>query len=182
MNQQGVDKKYILFSIIAVLFTWVMHEFAHWIMSESLGYKTAMFLNKTSFYKGENPTELDSVIISISGPFFTILQALVVFIFLKQKGWNKYAYPFLFTTLYMRVLAGFMNFINVNDEGRVGQFLGIGTFTLSILVCGLLFFMVYKISKMYSLGWKFQLGTYLTIMVISSILILADQFFAIRIL
>ena len=82
----------------------------------------------------------------------------------------------------MRFLAGLMNFINVNDEGRVSQYLGIGTFTLSIIVSGLLFFMVYKISKKYSLNWKFQLGTYLIVMIASSILILSDMFFGIRII
>jgi len=82
----------------------------------------------------------------------------------------------------MRVLAGLMNAINVNDEGRVSQYLGIGTFTLSLIVSGLLLFMVYNVSKKYTLNWKFQLGTYLIVMVVSSILILSDQFFQIRII
>jgi len=42
--------------------------------------------------------------------------------------------------------------------------------------------MVYNVSKKYTLNWKFQLGTYLIVMVVSSILILSDQFFQIRII
>ena len=77
----------------------------------------------------------------------------------------------------MRFLAGLMNFIMKNDEGRVGQFLGIGTFTLSIIISGFLFFMVYKISKKYKLNWKFQFWTTILIMLVSSLLIFFDQFF-----
>ena len=182
MDEQRINGKYAITGIAAVIFTWVIHEFTHWLTSELLGYETIMYLNGTSVTEGENPTQLHQAIISISGPIVTMLQALGVFIFLIKKNWNKHLYPFLFTAFYMRVLAGLMNFINVNDEGRVSQYLGIGTFTLSIVISALLFIMVYKTSKKYSLNWKFQLGTYLIIMVASSILILTDQFFAIRIL
>ena len=182
MNEQRINGKYIIAGIMAVFFTWIIHEFTHWYTSELFGYETIMRINGTSSVEGENPTELQKVIISISAPIVTILQALLVFIILKTRSWNKYLYPFIFTAFYMRFLAGLMNFINVNDEGRVSQYLGIGTFTLSIIVSGLLFYMIYKISKKYSLNWKFQLGTYLIVMTVSSILILLDNFFEIRII
>lgn len=182
MNDQRINTKYILAGIAAVIFTWIIHEFTHWLTSELFGYETIMRLNGTSAVQGENPTESHKAIISISAPIITILQGLVVFILLKSRNWNKYLYPFLFTSFYMRFLAGLMNIINVNDEGRVSKYLGIGTFTLSLIVSGLLFFMVYKISKIHSLNWKFQLVTYLIVMFVSSVLILSDQFFGIRIL
>lgn len=182
MNDQKINIKYISAGIIAVIFTWVLHEFTHWLTSELFGYETIMRLNGTSCVEGENPTELHNALISISGPIVTILQGLIVFFMLKSRNWNKYLYPLLFTAFYMRFLAGIMNFVVVNDEGRVGAFLGIGTFTLSIIVSGFLFYLVYTISKKYKLNWKFQLGTVLTIMIVSSILILSDQFFSIRIL
>jgi len=182
MNEQRINGKYILAGIVAVIFTWIIHEFTHWFTSELFGYETIMRLNGTSPVEGENPTELHKAIISISAPIVTVLQGLIIFIILKSRDWNKYLYPFLFTAFYMRFLAGLVNFKNLNDEGRVSQYLGIGTFTLSIIVSGLLFFMVYRMSKKYSLNWKFQLGTYLIVMVVSTILILSDQFFGIRIL
>jgi len=182
LNEQRINRKYILAGIVAVIFTWLIHEFVHWCTSELFGYEAIMQLNRTSTIAGENPTELHKAIISISAPIVTLLQGLVIFIILKYRNWNEYLYPFLFTAFYMRLLAGLMNFTNVNDEGRVSQYLGVGTFTLSIIVSGLLFFMVYKISRKYSLNWKFQFGTYLIVMFVSSILILSDQFFGIRIL
>lgn len=182
MDDQKITIKYISVGIIAVIFTWVIHEFAHWLTSELFGYETIMRLNGTSVVDGENPTDLHRAIISIVGPIITILQGLTFFLILKLQAWNKYLYPFLFTAFYMRFVAGLMNFNNVNDEGRVSQFLGLWTFTLSMLIGGLLFYMVYKVSSMYRLNWKFQLGTILLIMVTSSIVILSDQFLGLRIL
>ena len=182
MTEQRINGKYIIAGIIAVIFTWIIHEFTHWLTSELFGYETIMRINGISLVEGESPTELQKVIISISAPIVTISQALFVFIILKTRGWNKYLYPFIFTAFYMRFLAGLMNFINLNDEGRVSQYFGIGTFTLSIIVSGFLFYLVYKVSKKHSLKWKFQLVTYLIVMVVSTILILSDQFFGIRIL
>lgn len=182
MTDKRLTFSYILAVTVAVVFTWIIHEFAHWLTSELLGYETIMRLNGTSPANGENVNDWHKILISASGPLVTILQGLVAFIILKNQSWNKFIYPFLFTAFYMRLLAGFMNFINPNDEGRIGTFLDIGTFTLPLIVSGLLFFMVYKISKKFNLGWKLQLWTTLIVMVASSILILSDQFFGIRLL
>ena len=180
MNNQKITVKYILAGILAVFLTWMIHEFVHWLTSELLGHKNIMRLNGTSFVKGQNPTETHKAIISISGPIITVLQGIFVFLFLKSRGWNKYIYTFLFTAFYMRFLAGLMNFIMANDEGRVGQFLGIGTFTLSIIISGILFFLVYKISRKHKLNWKFQFWTTIIIISASSLLIFLDQFFKFR--
>ncbi len=182
MTDQKITLKYILTVSFAVLFTWFIHEFTHWITSEFLGYESIMRLNSVSEANGQKRTEWHKIYISASGPIITILQAIIAFIILKTKGWNKYIYPFLFVPLYMRLLAGIMNFINPNDEGRISEFLGIGLFTISIIVSGLLFFLVYKISRMYRVNWKFNFWTTIITMVASSILILSDQFFGIRIL
>ena len=75
----------------------------------------------------------------------------------------------------MRLLAGIMNFINPNDEGRISLDLGLGTFTLSILVVGFLFYLTYDISKIRGFKAKLIVTTTLLIMLFSSILILSDQ-------
>lgn len=182
MTDKKTTFQYAIAVFVAVISTWIFHEFAHWLTSELLGYDSIMKLNGTSAAAGERWTELHQIIISATGPIVTILQGLFVFLLLQQKNWNKYLYPFLFTAFYMRTLAGFMNFINLNDEGRISSYLNIGTFTLPLIVSGLLFFMVYKTSKSNQLNWKFQLITTLLVMVGSSVLILSDQFFGIRIL
>lgn len=183
MMDKKITLKYVLVIIIAVIFTWSIHEFAHWLTSELLGYKAIMRINGTSLVNGQDPTDLHKSIISASGPIITIIQGLLTFLLLtKSRNWNKYLYVFLFTAFYMRLLAGLMNFINPNDEGRISSFLGIGTFTLPIIVSVILFFMVYRISRKHKLNWKFQLWTTILIMIASSILILSDQFLGIRII
>jgi len=182
MNDQKITLKYILAGLFAVIFTWIIHEFTHWLTSESLGYESIMRLNSVSEADGQERTEWHKIYISASGPIITIFQAIMAFLILKTKGWDKYIYPILLVPLYMRSLAGIMNFINPNDEGRISEFLGIGLFTISIIVSGFLFFLVFKISKKYGLNWKFNFWTTIITMVVSSILILSDQFFGIRIL
>lgn len=181
-TDQRVTIKYVSVGILVVLLTWIIHEFTHWLTSELLGHEAIMQLNGTSVVKGSNPSRLEAAIISISAPIITILQGMIAFAILKSRNWNKYVYTFLFTAFYMRFLAGIMNVINLNDEGRVSAFLGIGTYTLPIIVSGLLFYMVYSISRKYEVNWKFQLLTTLIVMVSSSTLILVDQFFRIRLL
>lgn len=182
MGETKINLRYILVVIFSVLFTWFLHEFTHWLTGECLGYDAIMRLNGTSVSSSQNASELHQALISISAPIITLTQGVVFFLILKYKGWNSVYYPFLFTAFYMRSLAGLMNVINVNDEGRVGQFLGVGTYTLSIIVSAMLMFLIYKTSKKYHLSWKFQLTTVLTVMISSSVLILVDQFFKIRIL
>ncbi len=182
MTDKKVTFKYILAVIGAVLFTWLIHEFAHWLTGELLGYESIMRLNGTSFVTDRMPTDWHKMAISASGPVITILQGLSIYLILKFRHWNKYLYPLLFTAFYMRLLAGLMNVVHPNDEGRIGIFLDIGLFTISAIVTGFLLLMVYSISRKHKLSWKFQLITTLMIMTAISVLILSDQFFEIRII
>jgi len=182
MTQTKITIKYILAIVVAVLFTWIIHELAHWITYKFLGYESLMTLNSVSVVNNQNPTISHSIMISITGPLITIFQAVVVYSLLKFKKWNSYLYPFLLTPFYMRFLAGLINFINPNDEGRISEYLGIGLFTISIIVSSFLFFLVYNISKKYHLKFKFQMITVIVIMVVSSFIIISDQYFKIQVL
>lgn len=182
MSNNKVTSKYCLALIAIVIFTWIIHEFAHWVTAELLGYNSVMRINGVSQVKSAMVTPGHKVYISGTGPLVTVLQGVVAFLLLNNRGWNKLLYGFLFTALYMRLLAGIMNVIHPNDEGRISAYFDLGTFTLPLLVSVFLFFLVYRISKKYSPGFRFQLGTFLVVMAASSVLILADQFFGIRIL
>lgn len=172
---------YVFTAILAALSTWILHEFAHWITSESLGYNTIMTLNGTSPMKGQDISEWHRFLISAAGPVVTIFQAVIVFIFLKNT-WSKHLYLFLFIAFYMRFLASGMNVISPNDEGRMSMYLGIGLYTLPLIVSAFLFYLVYSTSKKYRLDRKFQTFTLFLVMVLSSLIVLLDQFFSIRLL
>ncbi len=115
MVDQKITLRYLLCGVVAVLFTWILHEFAHWSTSEFLGYETIMRLNGTSPLDGQNPTAWHKIIISAAGPIITVLEGLLFFVILRSGSWNKYLYVFLFTAFYMRLLAGLMNLLNLNE-------------------------------------------------------------------
>lgn len=54
MNEQKINAQYILAGTVAVLFTWLFHEFSHWLTSEILGHKAIIRLNVTLPINGEN--------------------------------------------------------------------------------------------------------------------------------
>lgn len=182
MNDQKITLQFIAGLIIVVFITWFIHEFAHWLTSEYLGYESIMRLNGVSPVPGQHPTELHNIITSAAGPVITIIQGFISYGLLKFRNWNKYVYAFLFTAFFMRFLAGIMNVIMLNDEGRISAYLKLGAFTLPVMVSGILFYMVYKIARKYKLKWKFQLSLSLLLVVAVTALIFFDQYFKLRIL
>ncbi|NER18251.1 hypothetical protein [Spongiivirga citrea] len=182
MLDKRTTARYFIVAVVVVMATWIIHEFAHWLTSRFFGYDAIMTLNGTFYESYEKPTIEHSTIVSAAGPLITILQGAIIFVFLKLKSWNKYLFLGLFVAFYMRFLAGIINIIKLNDEARISEYLEIGTFTLPIVVSGLLFSMVFVISKKYQLSRKFLGITTLIVMFLSSVLILMDQFFHFRLL
>ena len=173
--------QYLLWVAAAVAATWLLHEFAHWATGTLLGYPMDMTLNTAGLEEGEYRANWHQHLVSMAGPLITLLQAGGVFALLRRTPVPT-LYPFLFVPFYMRLLAGVVNVVNLNDEGRVSQALGLGTYTLPILVSLVLLILVVQASRSASFKARFQLGTTLAVMLFSSIVVLADQFFSIRLL
>lgn len=176
----GLNAEYILTTALAVLFTWLIHEGAHWLAGEMLGYQMQMTLNTAS---PTLPFESlkDENLVSAAGPLVTLFQAGLVFILLKRT-WKIFLYSFLVVCLYMLLLALGLSFINPNDEARISASLNIGTFTLPFLVVLMLLTLVWIISRQYRISRKANLATLGLTMLFSSIIILADQFFGVQII
>ena len=180
IKTKSTSSRYILLTLIAAIVTWILHEFAHWLAGTLLGYKMGMGLNQTFPYQVYD-TDRDYQLISAAGPAFTLLQAVVIFIIMQRKKIIS-LYPFLFTCFYMRLLAAMISILNPNDEARISKEMGWGTYTLPVIVVAFLFFLVYKISGKYHLGGKFNMITLGWVILFSSVIILTDQFFHIRLL
>ena len=171
-------KTYLLHAgavLLAVAFTWLIHELAHWAMARALGYSPIMTMNTVSLGGEAYREEWHAMLVSAAGPVVTILQAILIYWWLSVKGWQRWLYPYLLLALYTRLLAGVMNMINLNDEGRIGHALGIGDYTLSIMVSAFLFLLVWKSSRQHKLGWRFIGYSLLLIMIFGSVLILGDN-------
>lgn len=181
MQEIKIDISYIGLVLFSVLFTWELHEFAHWLTGEVLGNKMVMTLNSGYPINKEYLEVWHGYAIDLAGPLITFFQAFLVY-FLIKRGASLNLFPFLFCCLYMRALAGFMNIINLNDEGRLSKVLGLGVFTLPIIISIILFYWNYKIIKTHRIKSRIVVVTLILIMVFSSLLILGDQFWKIRLL
>jgi hypothetical protein len=175
------DTRYIFVTAVAVVITWVLHEFAHWLAGVFLGYDMVMTFNSTFPVNNRYTTDLHYQLISAAGPALTLAEAIIIFMVMMQRK-VKLLYPFLLTCLYMRFLATVMSIRNPNDESRISKSIGLGTFTLPIIMIAIFFILVYKVSRQYRFDTKFNAITVVLIIVFSSLIILADQFFHIRLL
>ena len=176
-----INLKYILLTAVAVFLSFELHELAHFFTGEYLGNKMAMTLNTGYPVNGFYLKEWQYTVVSAAGPLFTILQALVFYFLLKRNN-NYYLYPWLLIPLFMRFSAMVLSFRNPNDEARISTSLGMGMFTLPLLVSIFLFFLVLKINQKYSYTKRFNFISVLLIIFFYSAIILIDQYFHIRLL
>lgn len=176
-----INLKYIFITLLTVAGTWLIHEFAHWSMGELLGYNMKMTLNTAGLIDGSYEQVWEKLLVSAAGPIVTIAQALICWILIMKRP-NQYLFPLVFTPFYFRTLASAMNLINLNDEGRVSEAMGIGTFTLPIIVSLFLFVLLYSASKKMYLKTSFIAWTTLLVMIFSSVIILSDQIIQIRLI
>jgi hypothetical protein len=177
----SITLRYVLFVAIVVLATWIIHEFAHWATGEYLGYDMGLTLNTAYPLSHNFKFSIDYQFISIAGPLVTIIEAIIVFLLLKKRR-NAYLFAILLTCFYMRLVAMGLSFINPNDEARVSEFAGLGKFTLPVIVNIFLFYLVYNIVKQHRFKTSFIAITFALIILFSSIIILSDQYFKIRLL
>jgi hypothetical protein len=180
-KESSIRLKYVLATLAAVALTWLIHEFAHWVTGELLGNQMAMTLNTCNPVSGSYKEDWHKTIISTAGPVVTFFEALVIY-FLLQKNYSHLLFPALLTCFYMRLVAGGISVINPNDEARISETLGLGTFTLPILISSILFYLVYQIVKKRKFTAKQITVAVLLIMLFSSIIILTDQAMKIRLL
>ena len=164
--------KYILITLLAVFLSFGLHEASHWFAGELIGYNMTMSMNSAS------PIDVDTyqeewhgMVISAAGPLFTILQAAAIYLLMRRKP-RPLLYPFLFVPLVMRIMAALLGFVHPNDEARISHDLGLSIWTLPAIVCGLLFYFVYRISRQYVLPIQFNLMTLTFVLLFSSIVIL----------
>lgn len=165
---------YVCLVAAAVLFTFAVHELAHWAVGTWLGNEMRMTLNSAYPVARAYKEPWHSTIVSLAGPVVTLLQASATFLLLRS-GRHRWLYPFLLTPLVMRLLAGTMNVVNPNDEGRISQTLGLGLYTIPLLVCALLAYLVYRVSRRHGFTAGFNTASTVLVVGFSSVLILVDQ-------
>lgn len=157
-NTRRVGAGFYLLLAGAILATSLIHEGAHWLAGTLLGHPMTFNLNSVS------PTDAvsmrDVLIFTAAGPVVTVIQGIIAFILVMRRD-SLAAYAFLFFAALMRVTAAGISPFNPNDEARIGLELGIGQWTLPVLVCGLLVTLTVLASRRLRIGWKTNVLTYL---------------------
>lgn len=165
--------RHIPIVIIATLVTYILHEGAHWAMGEALGYDMWMRVNSVGLARGEYSVEWHGQLVGAAGPLVTVMQGLVAFILVrKQKTIN--AFVFLFTAFMMRFVAMLISLKNPNDEAGVSEWLGLGPWTLHIIVVASLLFLTLRGGKVLKLGWRSYGFAYVVVSIATAAIVLGE--------
>jgi hypothetical protein len=168
--------KYTIFTLLAVVTSFLLHEVFHWITGQALGYNMILTLNKVYPKNLSYVHDWHFTLISAVGPLVTLAQAVFVY-FLLRKTSNLYFYPFIFAASYLELLSGIMNVSRPNDLGRISQTFGLGLFVIPIIFVFVHLYVIFKTSKKQGYSSKFNGLTLFLVLLFSSIWILANQRF-----
>lgn len=149
----GFDVVLIFLFIPVAFISYLFHEFGHWIIGEILGNPMAYSLNWSWPKSGHYILAEHGLFVSIGGPAFTILQALIALIVIGRFR-TLYAYPFLFFAFFSRFFSLVFGGFNKQDEAHITGYLSIWPYTVAILVLAVLIFLVWLGSKKFNFGFK----------------------------
>ena len=161
---------YYKFFIIGVL-TFFIHELFHWFAGTLLGYEMVMTPNRV--YSTSPVGFIHKQIIAMSGPIITYVQAIVGYILIMKRK-SLVGFAMLYMAFFMRFIAAIISLFNPNDEAHVSFDLGIGLWTLPIIVVTILFGLLYLSSRHLKLTFKDQFFCYLSASVVISFIVGLD--------
>ncbi|HYW15021.1 MAG TPA: hypothetical protein VE891_02565 [Allosphingosinicella sp.] len=156
---------YLRLAAIGVL-TYLIHEAAHWVTGQALGYPVQFGINGVT--STVPMTASDHISFSLAGPCVTILGAVAAYFWIRREH-SLTAYAVLYFSFFMRLVATVVSLFNPNDEARASQLLGLGVWTIPALVVLGLGALTFAASRKMLLSWKVNLGAYF----VSSVVIAA---------
>lgn len=159
---------------IAVVITYILHEGAHWLAGLAMGLDMKIGLNAIHVVGGALPWQHNAV--SIAGPIVTIVQAIAAYMLVMRNASHR-AFAMLYVAAFMRLIATAVSVFNPNDEARVSAYLGMGKWTLPLLVSVGLMALFVKASGRLGLTWKDQFFCYLVFSIAVSLIVGLDHVF-----
>lgn len=146
-TESKLSLKFMLLFIPVAFVTYLFHEFGHWIGGEAFGNKMAFSLNNVTPQSGSFIESNHALYSSIGGPAFTILLALI-FLLIIAKYKTIYAYAFVFFQLFCRFFSLVFGGFELQDEAGISRLLGLGKYTIAIVVLLILFLIVLRASRL----------------------------------
>lgn len=144
-------------------------------MGEMLGYDMWVNINSAGLARGQYSTEWHGQLVSAAGPIITLIQAIIAFI-LVRKYKAITAFAFLFAALMMRFVAMVVSLNNPNDEARISEWLGLGPWTLYLLVVATLLGLTIKGGSYMKWGWRSYALAYLSISIGLAAVVMGEGF------
>jgi hypothetical protein len=145
--------KLTLISVAVAFFSYLFHELGHWSVGEILGNKMVYRLNGVWPEGGKYVNPLHGLYSSIAGPAFSILQALIALL-LIEKYKSIYLFPLLFFPLFFRFFSIFFGGFAKQDEARISSLLGIGYYTVAIIVIAISILIIWRGARKLNLSFK----------------------------
>ena len=143
--------------MLVVLFTafasHLFHEFGHWAAGTLLGNEMSMSLNRAWPTNGSYIKESHTLFVTIGGPAFTILQALIALLVI-EKYRTPYAYPFLVASFLDRYFPITFATFAEQDEAKISEILNLEPYTVAIIVCLVLLTLVCRGSRTLRLDFR----------------------------
>ncbi|HWQ71084.1 MAG TPA: hypothetical protein VN370_02075 [Desulfitobacteriaceae bacterium] len=154
--ESRINWKLALLFIPVAFFTYLFHEFGHWIVGEILGNDMIISLNNVGPRSGFFIDESHALYSAMGGPAFSILQAMI-FLLIIEKTKNLYVYPAVFFPAFVRFFSIVFGGFNMQDEAGISAMLDIGTYTTAIIVILLLFLLILRSSYVLKISLKANL-------------------------
>ncbi len=173
VNKAQVGIAWYFFLLITVVLGFLLHEGAHWLAGEALGYDMKMTIGKAWPVGGSYRAPVHYQIIGMAGPIFTILVAILgLFAALRYDA--IWGYALIFSSFLMRLLAFGVSFSSLNDEARISVYLGLAWYVLPMIVVGGLFWMTVVASRALHIGWRTNVVSYLVVSAVITALVMFD--------
>ena len=174
-SRKPIDLKFFLLFIPVAYFSYLFHEFGHWSVGEMLGNRMVYSLNYVWPKAGTYILPSHALYVSMGGPAFSVLQAVIALLVI-EKFRALYAYPFASFPTYSRFFTLLFGGFDKQDEAHISAILGIGNYTVAILVLAILLSIVIRSS--YKLGVGLQSNGYiLTVTIVCQLLVIGTYTF-----
>lgn len=170
IEESRIKWKIIILFIPVAFLTYLFHEFGHWIVGEILGNDMVLSLNNATARSGYYIDKTNDLYISIGGPLFTILQA-VIFSLIIERTKSIYLYPMVFFATFSRFFSIVFGVLSQQDEVRISEILNINTYTIVIIVLLVLSLIVWRSSYLLKLNLK-GIGYYTILSTLSILLVI----------
>jgi hypothetical protein len=152
--------------------TFLVHEFAHWAVGVLLGHDMVATLNTVT---PVGPvSDADLLLIAAAGPLVTIGQAVVGLV-LVQRSRSPLGFAMVYMAFFMRLIAAGVSVFNPNDEARISQLVGLGTWTVPAVVVTGLFALFVTASRTLRLKLRDQLLCYVLASVVVTLIVGIDM-------